>query len=100
MRASFIAASTLSVPELQKKTLSKSVASVSIFGDLGLQRDLVQIGAVDELPGLLLYCFDEGRVPVAQGVRGDPPDKVQIAVAFVVEEPAPSPPVGAIFKRL
>ena len=31
MRASFMAASTLSVPELQKKTLSKSVACVSIW---------------------------------------------------------------------
>jgi hypothetical protein len=30
LRASFIAASTLSVPELQKKTFSKSVACVSI----------------------------------------------------------------------
>ena len=59
---------------------------------LGLQRYLVQIGAVDELPGLLPYRFDEGRVPVAQGVRGDPPDEVQIAVAFFVEEPAPFAP--------
>ena len=69
-------------------------------GDLGLQRDLVQVGAVDELLRLLLYGLDEGGVAVAQGVRGDAADKVQIAVAFVVEEPAPSPLVGAISRRL
>src|ERR671910_2335033 len=46
------------------------------------------MGAVDDLPGLLLYSPHERRVAVPQGVRGDPAYKVQVPVPLAVEEPA------------
>ncbi len=73
LRASLIAASTLSVPELQKKTLSKPVASCEHLRDLGLDGDLVEVGAVDQGPCLLLYGLHQRRMAVTQRVGGDAP---------------------------
>ncbi len=60
-------------------------------GDLGLQRHLVQVRAVDELLRLLLDGAYQRGVAVAQGARGDAADKVQVTVTLIVEEPATSP---------
>src|SRR5215207_5324050 len=58
---------------------------------LGLKGDLIEVGAVNQFGGLLLYGPDERRVPVPEGVRGDPAYKVQVPVPFFVEEPATFP---------
>src|SRR5829696_1450809 len=61
------------------------------ISNLGLDRYLIQVGAVDQPLGLLLYGLHERGVAVPQRVRRDASDEVQVVVALVVEEPAPAP---------
>src|SRR5919112_370080 len=61
------------------------------ISNLGLDRYLIQVGAVDQPLSLLLYGLHDRGVAVPQRVRRDAGDEVEVTVALVVEEPAPAP---------
>jgi hypothetical protein len=76
-----IAHSSASAPELVKKTRSANVASTSRSPEPALAGDLVEIGDVPELAGLLGQGGDQMRVAMAERIDGDAGREVQVSLA-------------------
>jgi hypothetical protein len=85
-----IAHSSASAPELVKNTLSAKVASTS-RSPAAPGRDLVEVGDVPELAGLLGQRRDEMRMAVAERIDGDAAGEIEISLAVAVTSQQPSP---------
>ena len=99
LRASLIAASLASQPELQKNTLSMPESSHSLAASVLLQRHVVIVGAVDQLADLVGERGREHRVGVPERVDGDAGQRVEVALALGVPEPQPRPCENATGRR-
>jgi hypothetical protein len=58
------------------------------FGEAALAGNLVEVGEVPYLGGLLAECGHEMRVAVAQRVDGDACAEIEVALAIVGDQPA------------
>ena len=88
-----MAPSIASAPELVKNTLSAKVAATSRSREAALAGDLVEVGDVPELAGLLGQRRDEMRVAVAERIDGDAGAEIEIALAVVGDQPAALAPL-------
>ena len=89
-RASLMAASRASAPELQKKTFDPAGAPASDeqpLGELDLRHRGEEVRDVHQLAGLLRHGRDQGGVVVAERVDGDAADQVEVAPAVDVPDP-------------
>ena len=89
-RASLMAASSASAPELQKNTFEPAGAPASDeqpLGELDLRHRGEEVRHVHELTGLLRHGRDQRRVVVAQGVDRDAADEVEVPAAVDVPHP-------------
>ena len=86
-RASLIAASFASQPELQKNSVVHAGQRAQQIGQLFLLGNVVPVGSVDDAPGLLGDGLDQTRMGVTQTGHGDAGEPVQIALALGVPQP-------------
>ena len=88
-RASLIAASLASAPELQKNALSMPASRHSRSASSRLQRHLVPVGGVQQLAGLIADRLGDGRVGVAEPAHGDAGERIEVAAAVGVVQVGP-----------
>src|SRR5690606_20554729 len=62
-------------------------------GQIGLKRNLINIGAMDQETGLLADGLSNSRVGVAQTANSDTAEGIEVFVALSVEKPCAFPPL-------
>ena len=88
-RANLIAASTASVPELQRKTLPGKASATRRSASVARRLVVVQVAGVDHAARLLADGGDDLGVAVAEAVHADAGREVEVGVARGVGEARP-----------
>ena len=83
-----MAASLASVPLLQKKTFWAKECVDQLLGQGDLRLDVIEVGGVEDLPGLFPDGLHDLRVAVPQGRHRDAAQKIQVAPPFLIPDPA------------
>ena len=86
-RASLIAHSIASAPELQKNTLPPSEASASRARQAHRGLGVEEVAHVHEPAGLVAHRLHHARVAVAELGHGDPAQEVEVLVPVRVPQP-------------
>jgi hypothetical protein len=91
LRASLIAASLASAPELAKYTLPPSELCGQPVGQPPHRLGVEQVRDVDQAADLLAHRLDHARVAVADVADRDPGQEIEVLVAVGVEQRAAGP---------
>ena len=86
MRASLIAASLASAPELQKNTLPPRLDSRQALGQAHRGLGVEEVADVHQPPDLLAHGLDDARVAVAEVRHRDAAQEVEVLVALGVPQ--------------
>lgn len=86
-RASLMAASLASAPELQKKRSVHTGYLAQALAEFVLQRNLIQVGCVHERCRLLTERAGDCRMTMTQSAHGDTAHGIEIALSVVFPQP-------------